>query len=39
MKRDSWDKFYGAVRNLEAEINEGRTKPEEWAKVAATATL
>ena len=32
MKRDVWDKFFGMVRGVEAEIVEGRTKPEDWAK-------
>ncbi len=35
MKRDCWDKFFGAVRGVEAEINEGRTKVDDWAKVRA----
>ena len=37
MKRDHWDKFYAGVRGMEGEINEGRTKPEDWAKVKGIA--
>ena len=37
MKRDSWDKFFAAVRGLETEINEGRTKGEDWSKVKGLA--
>jgi len=32
-----WDKFYAAVRGLELEINEGRTKSEDWSKVKGLA--
>ena len=37
MKRDLWDKFYSSVRGLEVEINEGRTKQEDWSKVKGLA--
>ena len=37
MKRDMWEKFYNSVRGLEGEINEGRTKQEDWAKVKSLA--
>lgn len=32
-----WDKFHAAVRGLELEINEMRTKPEDWSKVKGLA--
>ena len=37
MRRDAWDRFYSAVRGLETEINEGRTKQEDWSKVKSLA--
>eukprot|EP00965_Chrysotila_dentata_P007596 247330-Pleurochrysis_carterae.AAC.2 len=37
MDRKQWDQFYQTIQGVEAAINEGRTKPEVWAKVKGLA--